>query len=60
MSYDPIEDEKKPFTIRDFEQDVKDALVEWANAFDGANDFTKEPHTFDEWMRHFGRFMSGL
>ncbi len=58
MSYDPIDDEKKPFTLREFEAELKEAVVQYANDFENANEFTSAPHTFDEWMRHFGQYMS--
>lgn len=58
IQYDPINDEKTPYSIREFEQIALDCLKDWANEFDGANPFTQEKHTFDEWMAHFKRFMS--
>lgn len=58
MLYDPIEDEKKQFTIREFEEIVKTAITEYANVFEGANKFTMGKHTYNEWMNTFGRFMS--
>ena len=58
MAYDPIADESKEFTMREFEEELKNAMTEYVDALDQANDFTKGKHTFDEWMGHFKRYMS--
>lgn len=58
MSYDPVADEKKPFAMAEFVTEAKDCLDEYLKALENQNDFTREPHTFDEWMREFLGFMS--
>jgi len=57
MSHDPIHDEKKPYTLREWEVDFKEAVAQYANTFDNANAFHKQPHTYDEWTRTFLSFI---
>lgn len=60
MSYNPIDDEKKPFTLREFEAELKDAVKQYADDFDGpgTSEFMQTSHFFDEWMSSFKRYMS--
>lgn len=58
--YNPITDEKKQFSLRDFETELKSSVEDFANDFDdpGSSEFMKGNHTFDEWMSAFKRWMS--
>lgn len=58
IDYDPVQDDKKSFTMKEFAQILKDSVDEYVKDLDGANDFTKNKHTFNEWMATFHRFMS--
>lgn len=58
MSYSPIDDEKKPFTMAEFVKELKDAADQYEADLADANEFTRAPHTFDEWMIAFGGYMS--
>lgn len=58
MKYHPVENEKTPMAFVDFVTELHDALIEYENAFTDANAWTKQEHTFTEWMAHFQRYMS--
>jgi hypothetical protein len=58
VTYDPIEDEKKEFTLQEFSQILQDAAKDYEEVFDGANDFTKGKHTYNAWMAAFRGYMS--
>lgn len=58
MSYNPVEDEKKAFSLREFQELLQKEFAAYANEFDGKNDFHKKPHTFNEWMNSFRVYMS--
>ncbi len=58
MPYEPVKDEHKKFSLREFETELKVAITGWANSFENANEFCRESHTWLEWLVHFLRFMS--
>jgi len=60
MSYDPITEEKKPFTQEEWAAELKEAVDEYVKAFskEPRNAFHSQPHTFDEWLMSFHRYMS--
>lgn len=57
---DLFKDEKKPLTLREFEQALGEMVTDFANDFDveKPNDFMKESHPFWDWMRSFGQWLS--
>ncbi len=58
MTYDPIKDEKKPMTLQQWVQEMKDAVDEYATTFDDGNEFHKNEHCWSEWMSSFIRWAS--
>jgi hypothetical protein len=56
--HDPIEDEKKEYTMSEFSQVLRDSVEEYREVLEGANEFTRGKHTFNEWVRAFLGFMS--
>lgn len=58
MAYDPIEDEKKPMSLKEWVQEMKDALDEYAATFDDGNEWHKSEHTWSEWSGSFTRWVS--
>lgn len=57
---DLIKDESKKLTLRDFERNLGEMVVDFASDFDrgGVSDFMKGEHTFFEWMNSFGNWLS--
>ena len=56
MSYDPINDDKRTFTLDEMDAELKEA---WDAYKEALNDKAKaESRTFTEWMSSFGAFMS--
>jgi hypothetical protein len=60
MSYDPINDEKKPFTQEEWATELKEAVDDYVKTFskEPVNTFHGQTHTFNEWMASFHRYMS--
>ncbi len=58
MTYKPIDDDTTKMNLADFVTEMTDALKDYEKAFFNANDWTKQDHTFIEWLAHFQRFMS--
>ncbi len=60
MSYDPIEDENKQFTLKEFAKELRDAADQFEKDFDHerASEFMRTPHTWQEWTASFHRWMS--
>jgi hypothetical protein len=58
MKIRSLEDENLPRNLQNFVTELHDALKDYEHAFTNANDWTKQDHTFAEWLAHFGRFMS--
>lgn len=56
--YDPIKDEKKPFTLEEFTATAKKELDQYTATFKDANDYHKQPHTWNEWWKSFHEYMS--
>lgn len=60
MPYDPFDDEKKQFTLKEFIATAKEELdayeKEWSPP--DTNDFHEGKHTWDEWFSTFHRYMS--
>lgn len=56
--YDPVRDEKREFTLREWAGQLKRAVDGYVEDFEGANDFHKGKHTWLEWMGSFARYMS--
>lgn len=57
-NYNPIEDEKKEFSLEEFKELAKAELDKYAATFEGQNDFHKGKHTWGEWFSSFHRYMS--
>lgn len=58
MPHDPIRDDTKLYTMAEWAAELELAVAVYVEALEGKNDFTQKPHTFNEWMRAFGGFMS--
>lgn len=58
MPYNPIEDEKKEFTLAEFIAVALEELSEYEKTWTEANDFHQQPHTWDEWWKAFHHYMS--
>jgi hypothetical protein len=58
LMFDPIKHEKKPLTMQDFARVLRGSVTRYVDDLDQQNDYTKDAHTFDEWMAHFARYMS--
>ena len=57
--YDPIRDEKKPYTFEEFITEAKACLDDYREIWrEEPNEYHAGSHTFDEWMATFGRWMS--
>lgn len=57
MGYDPIKDENKPMNLQEWAKEAKDAIDEYVNTLDDANNFHKT-RPWKEWMNSFIGFMS--
>lgn len=58
MDFEPIRDDKKPLTIREFEELLAQLAKEYADEFEGTNEFHQQPHNFYEWLSSFRRWIS--
>ena len=60
MPYDPIDDEKKEFTLEEFIETAKEELDSYKKTWAGpnTNDFHQGKHTWQEWFNTFHRYMS--
>jgi hypothetical protein len=56
--YDPIQDEKKEFTLDEFTSVAMVEVAEYAETWRGENPFHLAKHTWDEWFRSFREYMS--
>lgn len=58
MPYDPINDEQKLFTLREWTEVFKAELDLHLKEWENKNAFFQEPHTWREWLNSFIRYMS--
>lgn len=58
MPYNPLEDEKKPLTLREFIDLAKEELEAYYESWENANAWHRESHTWSEWFREFFRYNS--
>lgn len=72
MPHDPVNEEKKPYTLEEFIKVFKEDIDEYYAAFGpgatavvkgkevkiGMNAFHKVPHTYDEWKASVVRWLS--
>lgn len=58
MPHNPIDDEKKLYTMAEWDAEMCLAVAVYVETLDGKNEWTRQSHTFNEWMQAFGRFMS--
>lgn len=60
LRFDPIKDDGLKYSIEIWTQIVKAEIDEWLVMWGGknANNYTREEHTFWEWLNHFSRYMS--
>lgn len=57
-NYDPIRDENKLWTTKEFAEVLKELADDYASDFADSNEFHKQKHTFIEFIRSFGRWVS--
>lgn len=55
--YDPIEDEKKEFSLDEFASAAMHEISEYAETWRGVNPFHLAKHTWDEWFQSFRGYM---
>lgn len=58
MSYDPIEDEKKEFTLEEWVDLIKDELDSYVKVWKDQNEFHMGKHTWTVWLNSFIQYMS--
>lgn len=58
LSYDPIRDEFKEFTLAEWLQVLQHELNTYVKEFEGTTDFYRGKHTWSEWLTAFNRYMS--
>jgi hypothetical protein len=60
MAYDPVKTDSEPkkISMNEFVAQFKKDLDRYAKEMDGANEFHRSKHPFDEWMKAFGSYMS--
>lgn len=60
VSYHPVDDEKKTFSMHEWHGAIVAALQEYLKEFGGpdTNEYHRQRHTYSEWASTFGRFMS--
>ncbi len=60
MKYDPLKDEKKEFSLKDWADSAKEEIDSYVKDWEepDSNDFHRQKHTWSEWMNAFMRYMS--
>lgn len=60
MPHDPIDDEKKHYTLEEFIAVAKEELDSYQKEWSGtkANLYHRQSHTWQEWWETFHRYMS--
>lgn len=57
-TFDVIANERDKISLQDFRTLLHRFADEYAESFEDANDFHRQPHTLDEWLTAWKRWLS--
>lgn len=58
MSYDPIEDEKKEFSLEEWAEAIKAEIDDYVKTWKDQNEFHQGKHTWTQWLNAFIQYIS--